>query len=290
MLREQFLPKTLKGNVHMEWDSKYELGEPTIDAQHQELFSLLRKLKKATQKGGDPVVFANTLKALVNYTKWHFTEEEQFQETIGYPLREEHKLYHQKLIDQLKNILIELRNGQKVKEVSLLRFLNEWISRHVLQEDMKIKKYQQNKSSIATPQKKVETELSKNKEEIRSVFKSLTQQYQQEVLDHDTYMSECRDVFATKFDLYHPGEMKGFTAAMSLLDYILDTIPISGDDKQSLSEFLVQKSITMGILDSFSSPEAQKRFLKNLLSERQISAEFYSQLEEKINKKAQPKS
>lgn len=269
----------------MEWDTKYELGEPTIDAQHKELFGLLGKLKRSTRKGGDPAVFANTLRALVDYTKWHFREEEQLQKSMGYPLLEEHQRHHQKLIDQLKNILMDLRNGNKVKEVSLLRFLNEWISRHVLQEDMKIKKYQQNKSSIATPQKNVETALAINKEEIRTVFQSLTQQYQQDVIDQDAYLSECRSVFASKFDVYHPGDMKGFTAAMTLLDYILGSIPISGNENQALREFLVQKSIAMGILDSFSSPEAQKRFIKNLRSERQISAEYYSSLEEKIEKK-----
>ena len=51
------------------------------------------------------------LDELVNYTKFHFTNEEKFLEKINYPQFEEHQKKHLAIIEDLMNLIMGLMNN-----------------------------------------------------------------------------------------------------------------------------------------------------------------------------------
>ncbi len=90
------------GVLRLNWMEAYECGEPTIDAQHRELFELGNALIAAAV-GGDaapgswrPALVA--LDALVAHVVRHFQDEEAILARHGYPRLAEHKRAHAGLL------------------------------------------------------------------------------------------------------------------------------------------------------------------------------------------------
>lgn len=62
--------------VPLVWKKRYELGMPGIDDQHKKLFDLLRDLQGFLSHGSQDQALGNALKALVEYSRMHFRDEE----------------------------------------------------------------------------------------------------------------------------------------------------------------------------------------------------------------------
>jgi hemerythrin len=122
----------------IDWDKRFSVGNPLIDEQHQELFSLINQTYEAI--GGDPLneyeSLWRVLSALLDYTRFHFAEEERMLEQAGYPKLAAHKELHRDLIKKTEAMLGALENGEAgVDAESLCQFIKEWIERHVLTVD-----------------------------------------------------------------------------------------------------------------------------------------------------------
>lgn len=94
----------------IEWDKKYELGVPLIDSQHKRIVELAGDLHDALS--GDPERYKGNLegilKALCDYTDYHFAAEERLIEKHGYAGIAAHKLAHQSFIMELNNQMSKL--------------------------------------------------------------------------------------------------------------------------------------------------------------------------------------
>lgn len=129
--------------MHFEWKDAYELNMEEIDNQHKRLFRIGRNLSALIQTKD---VFANfeeikqILGELKNYTIEHFSREEQFMRTNGYPDLTSHTMEH----DFLRKKLLKIdKLGQPNYEtiIKLVSFVSNWIARHILISDMKIRNY-----------------------------------------------------------------------------------------------------------------------------------------------------
>ncbi len=124
--------------AYIAWNERFSVGNPLIDQQHQELFSLIDQAYGAI--GGDPLneyeSLWNILSALLEYTRFHFAEEEGMLEQAGYPRLAEHKLLHKDLLKKTEALIGALENGEAgVDAESLCQFLKDWIEHHVLTVD-----------------------------------------------------------------------------------------------------------------------------------------------------------
>ena len=67
---------------YIKWDSKFELGIPTIDEQHKNLVQLCNNFyQEILQQSNKPAFecsFSNTLHECVEYVKTHFRDEETY--------------------------------------------------------------------------------------------------------------------------------------------------------------------------------------------------------------------
>lgn len=128
----------------MEWYESYSIGVKEIDDQHKQLVGMISKLQASLPAGVSPVQIAETLKFLVEYTKFHFSAEEDLMRRIGFDELENHKKLHKRLIAQVYEILVNLKKGKSVDTYELIDFLTNWLINHIRNEDKKIGKAMEN--------------------------------------------------------------------------------------------------------------------------------------------------
>lgn len=116
------------------WQDDYSIGMGEIDEQHRMLFDIMNRLWSAILRraGNDEV--ATVLEDLERYTVLHFTEEETFMRSIGYPDFDTHVAFHRKFVKQLLDEKAALKAGRQVS-LELMHFLRDWLVNHILIED-----------------------------------------------------------------------------------------------------------------------------------------------------------
>jgi len=124
-----------------EWKPEYSVQIPEIDAQHQRLFALAAELHAAMALGKSNSVLEQSLARLVDYTKTHFTNEEQFMRKHQYPEAGAHKVQHDQLTAQVLDFQTKLRSGQTSLTINLMVFLKNWLERHILGSDLQYSAY-----------------------------------------------------------------------------------------------------------------------------------------------------
>lgn len=122
--------------VELVWHDSYACGEPTIDAEHEELFRRANILIGASlRQGQDRAAFIVALEQLLGHIARHFADEERILAARGYPRLAAHAAAHQRLLaraGELKSAA--LRGGATTG--ALVDFLaHEVVARHLLTAD-----------------------------------------------------------------------------------------------------------------------------------------------------------
>lgn len=123
---------------HILWEKKYETGNEIVDGQHQQLFKLLNDLNDALEEKRAPAIVDKTLGRFALYVIDHFRDEEKLMELCAYPSFEEHKKIHEALTVKASHLLDKYREGDLSMANYLSKFLNDWITGHILSEDQKM--------------------------------------------------------------------------------------------------------------------------------------------------------
>jgi hemerythrin-like metal-binding protein len=123
----------------VEWKDSYSVQHPEIDAQHRRLLDIINSLHEAMKMGGKPHELARVADDLVNYTRTHFTREEQIMRRAAYPDVEEHARKHRAMIAQVENFRGDLQSGKVAVSIQMMSFLKDWLTRHILDTDMRYK-------------------------------------------------------------------------------------------------------------------------------------------------------
>jgi hemerythrin len=120
-----------------EWKPEYSVQIPKIDAQHQRLFSLAAELQLARAQGKGKDTLEESLARLVDYTKSHFSEEEQFMRHFGYPGADAHQREHASLTAQVVDFQERFTRREVGLTLDLMQFLKNWLERHIKVSDQK---------------------------------------------------------------------------------------------------------------------------------------------------------
>lgn len=125
-----------------EFTDEYLTGIELIDIEHKELFRIVDKANRLVKSfdnitGYDEII--QILKELTEYTKEHFTDEEEYMESIGYEGLEAQRRAHEAFIDKIEGInLNEIDNNPQEYLEKLVEFLIGWLINHILYTDKKI--------------------------------------------------------------------------------------------------------------------------------------------------------
>ena len=121
----------------VQWDDSYLLNIPEIDAQHKRLLAIANELYDAAT--GSPedykLKMSKVLKALTDYTVYHFTEEEKFMAKYGYPATSTHKVAHDAFVREVEIQIRRLDGGTQDDALKLYSFIVNWVLMHIARAD-----------------------------------------------------------------------------------------------------------------------------------------------------------
>lgn len=118
-----------------DWNDELATGIQKIDEQHRKLIELVNGLHEALSRGKSRDVLGGLLKALADYTDYHFKTEERAFARYGYAEAAAHKKSHDDLIGQLQELMAKHEKGSLAVGAETLNFLVGWVKNHIMKED-----------------------------------------------------------------------------------------------------------------------------------------------------------
>lgn len=129
----------------LHWDESFSVHVPELDLQHQKLFDLINRLYETWEKGRNDAsplsaitersMQYKVIDELIEYSVYHFETEEKYMEQSQYAGLDSQKEEHGKFVDEVNRMKQEFTSGETVETVDLIRFLIEWLKRHILVKD-----------------------------------------------------------------------------------------------------------------------------------------------------------
>lgn len=121
---------------------EYLTGIEFIDKEHSRLFELADETYELlhddlSQDKSSEII--RLVSELIDYTRVHFSHEEDYQKSINYPYIEQHAAQHRQFEDSLLAIDVDaLENdleGQNEAVEGILEFLVNWLINHIKKVD-----------------------------------------------------------------------------------------------------------------------------------------------------------
>ncbi len=120
------------------WNDTLSIGVEVVDGQHKKMIEMVNELHAAMKAREGYAVLNLIFMGLADYTKTHFSTEEDIMLSHEYPEYAAHKKEHEDLIAQVA----ELRKRADRKElnitIDLLHFLRDWVKNHIMNTDKKL--------------------------------------------------------------------------------------------------------------------------------------------------------
>lgn len=123
------------------WENSYSVGVEKIDTQHKKLIDLINQLHDALTVGKGREVLAGVLNGVADYTKMHFSTEEDLMRTHQYTGFAEHKKIHDDLIKQVGDLQAKAKSGGMFLSTDVMKFLQSWLAHHISNIDKKLGAY-----------------------------------------------------------------------------------------------------------------------------------------------------
>jgi diguanylate cyclase (GGDEF)-like protein/hemerythrin-like metal-binding protein len=110
------------------WSTAHSVGIQEIDEQHMHLAGLIDALSAALRDGAAAGAVTTALREMIDYAAFHFATEEQLMTRFQVATLPQHRDAHRRLLDDIRHLGVD----GDVPSVSLvLRYLREWLVRHV---------------------------------------------------------------------------------------------------------------------------------------------------------------
>lgn len=127
------------------WSDKFSIGVKQIDDQHRKLFELVNNVYEHAHSDSAKDLINSSLNELIDYTDYHFKEEEAFMVSNEYIRYEQHKMAHDNLRLQVVDFKSAISQG-KGDTKAFLKFLFDWLTKHIMDQDKKIGKYMEQRT------------------------------------------------------------------------------------------------------------------------------------------------
>ncbi|MFO1425544.1 MAG: bacteriohemerythrin [Steroidobacteraceae bacterium] len=125
----------------LQWQDRFRIGIAEVDLEHRELIELINALHG--ELGGDrtPARVEEFLGEILARITAHFALEEKSMETLGYPERAAHKADHERLLDDIRDIMDEVDASGVLDEARFSARLSDWFGVHFASFDERLHRY-----------------------------------------------------------------------------------------------------------------------------------------------------
>lgn len=125
----------------IEWNDALSVGVEKIDNQHKTLINILNLLYDSINEGKENVAIELIIDELVDYTKYHFSDEENYFKKLKYHNIEQHIKAHKGFIKKIKKFQDDFKNRKEINISELLDFLKDWLINHIMKDDQSYGQY-----------------------------------------------------------------------------------------------------------------------------------------------------
>lgn len=110
----------------LQWEDKYSIGVPAIDHEHRQIIDLINALYEDLVQSHSEDRTRKFLGELYARISGHFALEEKMMRDIEYDHYEEHKADHERLLDELRDIMDTVVEGKTYNDEQLAQRLVSW--------------------------------------------------------------------------------------------------------------------------------------------------------------------
>ncbi|MBN9462086.1 MAG: ATP-binding cassette domain-containing protein [Burkholderiales bacterium] len=121
--------------------SKPAQASTAIDREHQIQTGLLHAAGEAVRSGRPPAEVAAIVDQLASYNRAHFASEELLMRLYRYPELELHAVDHQRMMDELDDIVATCRAGDEPRTLQLTNELEDFLLQHIATRDGRFAQY-----------------------------------------------------------------------------------------------------------------------------------------------------
>ncbi len=118
------------------WYDRYSVGVSSMDEHHRKIFDIANRLYDAMKAGKSKELTDGFVKELIEYTEYHFTEEEKLMEKINYDDLPLQRRAHTIFISQLKGFQERIEKGETLLlPIELSQIVVDWLLDHIAKMD-----------------------------------------------------------------------------------------------------------------------------------------------------------
>ncbi len=123
------------------WSENFSVGVKLFDEQHKRLILMLNKMIKDPTATTRSETVSDILTDMTRYTQEHFRSEEDFMLEYDYPFLKQHMHQHKTFRKKVAKLCVATVDGLDAVPKDLLEYLQQWLTQHILQEDMAYKPF-----------------------------------------------------------------------------------------------------------------------------------------------------
>lgn len=124
----------------LQWKDQYATGVEAVDHEHRELIELINKLHSELIASRSEETVDAFFGDLYRAISAHFALEERFMVEHRYDQLRQHKTDHERLLDDIRDIMDSDRSGGDLVQAALAERLDAWFSRHFETHDARLHK------------------------------------------------------------------------------------------------------------------------------------------------------
>jgi hemerythrin-like metal-binding protein len=121
----------------LNWRAEYSVNEELLDNHHRQLFSILNTVYENVMNSLEVCSVLPLIDELLEYTRSHFTVEEQHMRDKGYQVIDIHISKHREFTNTIEAMKTHYNGNNLEAAQELMVVLGEWLLQHVLKDDMK---------------------------------------------------------------------------------------------------------------------------------------------------------
>ena len=136
--------------AYLDWDENYNVGIKAMNNHHKKLFDIINELHDGMSLGSTDEALRKIFSELTDYTKYHFTIEEDLMSKYNYPELSSHKEEHNKLIETLQDLQQQFdeRKSELMIIMKMQNFLRDWLTDHIIGLDKQYGPYLNSKGVV----------------------------------------------------------------------------------------------------------------------------------------------
>lgn len=118
------------------WRDEFSVGVQAIDEQHRRLIDTLGRFYEVLGQGmHTKEALGELLASLLDYTRYHFSTEEELMERTGFLGGRAHKDQHAAFVAKVTDMADRFSRDRLVLSIEATAFIRDWLFGHILVTD-----------------------------------------------------------------------------------------------------------------------------------------------------------